>query len=420
MNVVIVGAGLVGLTSAYALHKAGVGVVVVERREGPGLETSFGNAALQHPSLVEPWNSPGVAWDLLKWLGRDDAPMLLHLAQVPKLAGWGLRFLANSRPARFEANLLKNLRLALLSRREMTALREDTRVAYSCRKTGTLALARSAEALAAAEAHAAFIAPHGVQYRKLSRDETVAIEPALAPIAAAITGAVYYPEDERGDPHAFSTELTNWLTARGVTFLFETEVTAFKTDAKRVRAVDTAAGPIEADAFVLAAGSLSPALAAPLKLKLPVKPAKGYSATITAKGNPHLPKTPVSDAGMHVAVVPIGDDRLRVAGTAEFAGFDATVRQARVDNLLKLLGKVYPKFAESVAAKDFTAWAGFRPMSADGVPTISATKLENLFLNTGHGHIGWTTCAGSARLLTDVMLGRAPSVKAGDYSISRF
>jgi D-amino-acid dehydrogenase len=420
MNVVIVGAGLVGLTSAYALHKAGAQVIVVERREGPGLETSYGNAALQHPSLVDPWNSPGVAWDLLKWIGRDDAPMLLHLAQIPKLSWWGLSFLRNSNPKRFQANTLKNLRLALLARREMAAIREDTRVSYACRKTGTLAVARTADALRAAQAHAAFIAPHGIQFRNLSRDETVAMEPALAPIAAAIQGAVFYPEDERGDPHAFSTSLTEWLTARGVTFLFETEVTALRADAKRVRAIDTPAGEVEADAFVLAAASLSPALAAPLKVHIPVKPAKGYSATIAAKGNVHMPKVPVSDSGLHAAVVPIGDDRLRVAGTAEFAGFDASVRKPRVDNLLKLLKRIYPKFVESVDAASFEAWSGFRPLSPDGVPIIGGTRIGNLFLNTGHGHIGWTTAAGSARVLADVMMERAGVLAAKEYALARF
>lgn len=420
MNVVIVGAGLVGVTSAYALHKAGVQVVVVERRAGPGLETSYGNAALQHPSLVDPWNSPGVTWDLLRWIGRDDAPMLLHLAQIPKLATWGLKFLANSAPARFHANTLKNLRLALLARREMAAIREDTRISYACRKTGTLAVARSDADFKAAQAHAAFIAPHGIMSRNLSAAQTIAIEPALGPIASNIKGAVFYPEDERGDPHAFSVELANWLASRGVTFLYETEVTRFRADKSGVRAIDTPAGEVEADAFVLAAASLSPALAAPLKVRIPVKPVKGYSATIEAKGNPHLPKVPVSDSGLHAAVVPIGDDRLRVAGTAEFAGFDDAIRKPRVDNLLKLLKRIYPQFVASVDAADFEPWVGFRPVSPDGVPIVGATRVKNLYVNTGHGHIGWTTAAGSARLLADLMMARAPALQAGDYALARF
>jgi D-amino-acid dehydrogenase len=316
--------------------------------------------------------------------------------------------------------MLKNVRLALLSRREIAAIREDTRISYFSRKSGTLAVARAAAALAASQKNAAFLEPHGITYRSLSRDETVALEPALAPVASAIAGSVYFPEDERADPYQYCVEMTKWLQSRGVTFLFETNVTGFKADRKRLRAIDTEAGEVEADAFVLAAGSLSPLLSAPLGIKLPIKPAKGYSITLKCKGNPHAPTTPVSDSGLHAAVVPVGDDRLRVAGTAEFAGFDASVRQPRVDNLMRLLRKIYPKLAETVPAADITPWAGFRPMSADGVPTISATKFANLFLNTGHGHIGWTTCAGSARLLADLMLGRTPALKAGDYSLGRF
>jgi D-amino-acid dehydrogenase len=420
MNVVIIGAGVVGLASAYALHKAGAGVVVVERREGPALETSFGNGALQHPGLVEPWNSPGVGWDLLRWIGRDDAPILLHLGQVPALAFWGLKFLANSAPKRFETNALKNLRLALLSRREMTAMREDTRVSDHCRKTGTLVMARAPTALEAAKRHAELFAPHGITFRALNREEVVGAEPALAPIASAIAGGVFYPEDERGDSHVFCNEMTKYLQGRGVTFLFETDVTGFKADKKRLRAVDTAAGDIEADAFVMAAGSFSPGLLSPLKINLPVRPAKGYSATLLAKGNPHAPKMPVSDSALHAAVVPIGDDRVRVAGTAEFAGFDTEVRAARVNNLRSLMSKIYPKLSESVRAEDYSSWAGFRPLSCDGVPTISRTKIENLYLNTGHGHIGWTTAAGSARLLADLVFERTPALAAGDYSIGRF
>ena len=420
MNIIVIGAGLVGITSAYALHKAGVGVVVVERREGPGLETSFGNAALQHPSLVDPWNSPGVGWDLLRWIGRDDAPMLLHLNQLPSLTGWGLKFLANSRPKRFQANTLKNLRLALLSRREILALREDTRVSYFARKSGTLALARAAAAFEAAKRNAAFIAPHGITSRTLSRDEAVALEPALEPVANAIAGGVYFPDDERGDPHQFCVEMTKYLQSRGVTFLFETNVTGLRAESKRIKAIDTEAGDVEADAFVLAAGSFSPVLTAPLRINLPVKPAKGYSATLMCKGNPHAPKTPVSDSGLHAAVVPIGDDRVRVAGTAEFAGFDASVRKPRVDNLMGLMRKIYPKLVESVPPEAITTWAGFRPLSIDGVPTISRTKFPNLFLNTGHGHIGWTTAAGSARMLADLVMERAPALAEGDYSIKRF
>jgi D-amino-acid dehydrogenase len=420
MHVVIIGAGLVGICSAYALQKLGAKVTVIERREAAGLETSFANGALQHPSMVEPWNTPGVGWDLLRWLGRDDAPMLLHLSQMPSLSFWGLRFLAQSSPTRHRVNNLKNLRLALLSRREMNALRADTSVAYHWKKTGIIAVAREEAALTASRANAEFLAPHGINFRNLSRDETISLEPALAPIANVIAGSVYFTDEERADPFAFSTGLTEVLQSRGVAFNFNTTVNSIHTDGSRIAAVQTSAGDITGDAFVLAAGSFSPLIVRSLGIRIPVQPAKGYSATIRCKGNIHAPKLPVGDSWVHAAVTPVDDERIRVAGTAEFAGYDITVRQPRIDNLISLLGKIYPKLADSLKREDFLPWAGLRPMSCDGVPIVSPTRIANLFLNTGHGHIGWTTAAGSARLIADMIFERKPELCMADYSIDRF
>lgn len=420
MHVVIIGAGIVGICSAYALQTLGAKVTLIERREAAGLETSFANGSLQHPSMVEPWNTPGVGWDLLRWLGRDDAPMLLNLSQLPSLSFWGLRFLAQSSPKRHRANNMKNLRLALLNRREMNALRADTNIEFHWKKTGIIAVAREERALRASRENAAFLAPHGVNSQNLSRDETIALEPALAPIANVIAGSVYFTDEERCDPFLFCTAMAKVLQSRGATFKFNTTVNAMRTDGGRMAAVQTSAGDIEGDAFVLAAGSFSPLIAKPLGIHIPVRPAKGYSATIRCKGNPHAPKLPVGDSGVHAAVTPMDDERVRVAGTAEFAGYDMTVRQPRVDNLISLLGKIYPKLAESVRREDFVPWAGLRPMSSDGVPTVSRTRYGNLFLNTGHGHVGWTTGAGSGRLVADMIFERKPVLELSDYSIDRF
>ncbi|MEQ1754329.1 MAG: D-amino acid dehydrogenase [Micropepsaceae bacterium] len=420
MHVVIIGAGLVGITSAYALNKLGAKVTVIDRREGAGLETSFANAALMHPSLVDPWNSPGVGWDMLRWLGREDAPMLMHLAQLPSLSLWGLRFLAESRPARHQANTLKNLHLALLSRREMTALRGDTGISFHWKKTGVLSISRSAQAFAASQTAAGRLAPFGVNFQTLDRDETVAAEPALKPIAGVIAGSVHFVDDERGDPFLFAQGMTEVLSKHGVEFRFNTPVIEVVQESGSIRAVRTAGGDISGDAYVLAAGSFSVPLARPLGINVPVRPAKGYSATITCKGNPDAPKNPVSDNGVHAAVTPVDDERVRIAGTAEFAGYDATIRQPRIDYLMSVLGKIYPRLAANVHPDDCTFWAGLRPMSFDGVPTISRTKLSNLFLNTGHGHIGWTTAAGSARLVADMILDRKAELDLSNYSIDRF
>lgn len=420
MHVIIIGAGLVGLTSAWTLQKAGARVTVIDRREGPGLETSFANAALMHPSLVDPWNSPGVGWDLLRWLGREDAPMLLHLAQIPALSVWGLKFLANSMPARHQANTLRNLRLALLARREMAAIRDDVPVSFCWQKTGVLSISRSAQSFASAQTAARHLAPLGVNFRTLDREQTIAMEPALAAVAKEITGSIHFTDDERGDPFMFSTGLAAELARRGVTFLFNTDVRGLARTGQTVSAVQTATGDLEADAVILAAGSFSTLIARPLGIEIPVRPAKGYSATLACAGNPDAPTVPISDNGVHAAVTPMGDGRVRIAGTAEFAGYDTSIRQPRIDYLKKLLGLIYPGLAANAREQDFTYWAGLRPMSCDGVPTASRTRYTNLFLNTGHGHIGWTTAAGSARLVCDLVMERTPELNAADYSIDRF
>jgi D-amino-acid dehydrogenase len=420
MHVAIIGAGLAGLTTAYALERQGVKVTVIDRRQGPGLETSFGNAALMHPSLVGPWNEPGVALDLLRWLGRDDAPMLLHLRQVPALAFWGLRFLAESSPTRHRVNTLKNLRLALLARSEMDALRADLDIAFCWKKTGVLSVSRSPGAFALSQSAARHVEPFGISLQVLDRDETLAREPALKPVASAIVGSVHFTDDERGDAHQFCAALTERLTARGVNFVFDTPVTGLTAEAGRIAAIETGHGSLSADAYVLAAGSISTPLADALGLRLPVRPAKGYSLTLRCPGNPHAPTMPVSDNSVHAAVTPIDAARVRIAGTAEFAGLDTTLRQPRIDYLMSLLRQIYPRLAETVSPENITPWTGLRPMSADGVPTASRTMYGNLVLNTGHGHIGWTTCMGTARLVADMLTGGEPALPLADYSLDRF
>ena len=420
MHVIIVGAGLIGLTTAYALQKRGAKVTVIDRCETSGRETSFANAALMHPSLVEPWNAPGVGWDLLRWLGRDNAPMLLHVSEIPGLAFWGTRFLAHSRRQQHHANTLKNLRLALLARTELAAIRSELSADFCWKKTGVLSVSRSEASLAAAHADAARIAPLGINFRRLSRDETIAAEPALAPVAHEITGSLFFNDDERGDAFLFCQALTDELKSRGVDFHFNTAISTIEHHGTQIMSVKSNRQHFHADAYVLAAGSFSTPLAKSIGINLPVKPAKGYSVTLRCKENPHAPKMPISDNGVHAAVTPIDGERVRIAGTAEFAGYDTTIRQPRIDYLMTLLRQIYPKLAETIRAEDITPWAGLRPMSCDGVPTISRTKFKNLIINSGHGHIGWTTAAGSARLAADILYDRPPALELSDYSLDRF
>lgn len=427
MKVTVVGAGLAGLCVAHYLQEAGVAVTVIERAPGPGLETSFANGALLHPSLADPWNAPGVLGFVLRNLGREDSPMLLRPSALPSMLGWGLEFVRQSRPHRFERNAISNLLLARYSLDRMHELRESLRLEYGAYHRGALALFREQAAYRSALRWATKMHAHGLEHVPLDPAATIEREPALAPIATQLCGAIYYARDEGGDAHRFCRALAGSLAQRGVEFRYGVAVRGFASAGGRVTAVqcaavapDAAGADVPCDAVVLAAGSHSRELARPLGLSLPVRPVKGYSITVTPPPGARVPLTPLTDADLHLAVVPLADGRLRVAGTAEFAGYDTTLQPARVANLVRLLRRLYPALMQDVSDADVVAWAGLRPMCPDGVPLIGATRAPNVFLNTGHGHLGWTLAAGSGRLAADAVLARTPEIDAARYSLARF
>lgn len=421
MATIIIGAGVIGVATAYALHRAGEEeVVVLDRQPGPGQETSRANASLLHPSLVEPWNSPGIPRVLLRSLGREEAAVLVRLHALPSLLGWGLRFLRESAPRRYLHNTLRNLRLARCSVEAMQALREDTGIRFHHYRRGSLTLYRDAASFAGAQRWYAGLAPHGLETRVLDPASLADLDPALAPVAHRLSGGIHAPIDEGGDPFAFCAALHAWLAQHGVRFRFETPVMRIVAGRERVLGVDLAGGEhLAADRVVLACASDSPLLARGVGVRLPVRPVKGYSMTLP-RNTSAAPRMPVTDAFLHLAVVPVGEDRVRVAGTAEFAGYDRRVTPARVRNLWRLLGQLYPAYVQALGDVERNAWAGLRPMCPDGVPLIGPTRLPGLLVNTGHGHVGWTLAAGSARLLADLALGRPPPLAAADYAPGRF
>lgn len=420
MRIAIIGAGLAGLSAAYALQRGGAGsITVVERRDGPGLETSFANGAMLHPSTVEPWNAPGVLWDLLRDLGNEDATALLRLRALPSLigwdGGWGLRFLRQSAPRHHLENTRDNLRLACYSVSLMAGLRadglDDDGVA-----NGSLMVFRDRTALDAAQAWAECLAPEGRRHDRITTDEVIAREPTLAPIAADLAGALFNPDDQRADAHRHCRSLAEWLQRRGVEIRYGTATTQLlRREGRVVGVIDGQGRVVDADAVVLAAASHSPDLARSCGLDIPIRPAKGYSLTLKPPPGTVLPQVGVMDALLHVAVVPVGKDRLRIAGTAEFTGHDLRLNPHRIDNLRRLLGRVYPQVLAATPEASQTPWTGLRPMVHDGLPLIGPTRVPGLFLNTGHGHLGWTQAAGSGQLLADLMKGAKPAIDPRRY-----
>jgi D-amino-acid dehydrogenase len=418
MHVGIVGAGLAGLTAAHWLREGGAEVSVFERRDGPGQETSARNGSLQHPSHAEPWNSPGVLGEIWRNLGNEESAMLLRLKALPGLIGWGIRFLRESSPERFRANAFANLGLARYSLAQMAHFRA-LGLDYDHAIAGTLVVFREREAMARLRVWAETLARQGLAFEPLDVAAALAHEPALAAVAPQLVGAIRYPGDERGDPRKFCEALARHLAGRGVRQHYGFEVERIERAGGRVRALVGKTGERHAfDAVILCAASYSTALARPLGLALPVRPVKGYSITLPRAAG--APRVAVIDPVLHMAAVPVGDDRVRVAGTAEFTGFDLAITPKRIANLERLLARLFPHYARALAPGAAEPWVGLRPMCADGVSLVGATRVDGLWLHTGHGQLGWTVCAGSGRVLADLMLGRTPGIDPAPYAPARF
>jgi len=418
MRVLVIGSGLLGVSSAWFLAREGCEVTVLDRLGGAAQGTSFANAGMLTPSMADPWNSPGIFWHLLRWLGREDAPFLVRPRALPAMLGWGLAFVASSTAARQRASMDANLRLASYSLEMLRELRGSLKLAYDGLSHGTLKVFRDRRAFDAAAARNATLRGLGLELRTVTPAEAVALEPALAPVRDALAGAVYCPGDESGDARAFTLALADHARAQGVRFQFDREVTGFEQAGGSITAALAGGSRYEAEQFVVAAGSWSAPLLERLGVALPVRPVKGYSITLPTAHWSGAPRMPVIDDALHAAATPLGA-RLRVAGTAELAGYDTELTPARIDNLFDLLLRLFPTYPQPLDRAGAQPWAGLRPMSPDGVPRIGRLACDNLFVNTGHGHLGWTLATGSGALLSDLILGKAPQLSPAPYRPDR-
>ena len=413
---VVLGAGVVGVACAYYLARAGREVLVLERQPQAGLETSFANAGLLTPGHAVPWAGPDVPLKMLKWLGREDAPLRLRLFADPAQWRWLLRFLGNCTRARFEAHAALLIELALYNQSLLDTLRAAVALDDDVHVPGLLHIFADARGFAAAQSHAAFMARHGVAQHALDAAACLRIEPALARCAYPIAGGIHTPDDACGDALKFSQGLARHAAELGVAFRYGCTVQGLTLEHGALRGVRTDTGEVPAEAAVLSLGSYSPALARQVGLRLPVHPLKGYSVTVPVADPALVPTVSLYEERHKIGVSRLGQ-RLRAGGTAEVARFDTAINPVRGRALLTALQALVPK---GLALGEAEHWAGLRPMSPDGMPILGHSGVAGLYLATGHGTLGWTLACASGKVLADLMCGRAPEVEAGAFGLQRF
>ncbi|MEM9208044.1 MAG: FAD-dependent oxidoreductase [Pseudomonadota bacterium] len=418
MGTLVIGGGLIGLSTAYALQTRGESVTLIDARDAVAQETSFANGGLLTPSMPEPWNGPGVYRHLAASVFNPRASMRLRLHAIPSLIGWGLRFLKHSAPRHFFAACTDNYHLARYSLEQTATLTGTLGLEYDRGTDGTLSVFRAREDYATKRAICEHVRDLGMQYRVLTPGEIVELVPALASVQRQLYKGIHYPEDDFGDARRFCEALLPHFQAAGGQAEFGVRVHRLRRDGRRIAGVETSAGERIADKVVIAAGVQSPRLAADAGVDLPVKPAKGYSVTVEIPPSETLPALPVIDDSMHACLTPLGR-RLRMVGTVEFTGFDTRIDRARTENLYRLFETLLPDIAARTDRATASPWAGLRPMSYDDRPFIGGTGVEGLYVNCGHGPLGWTMAAGSGQLLADQMIGQQCAIDATPFSLAR-
>ena len=417
-EVLVIGAGVIGLCTAHYLNQAGYPVRVLERRAEAGLETSFANAGMATPSMSDPWNAPGVHWTLLKYLGQKDAPMLLRPTAMWQYLIWGLRFLKFSSPQRFDQAMRANFALSAYSLQRLAEMRQALGLSYEHRSAGTIKVFRSQAGFDSAATDSEKLGDFGLSYDLLDQQQALAMEPILQGNPSSIVGAIAFPNDETGDAHLFCRELHKSLLARGVKFNFGCEVKELHLNGAHIRGASCNLGFVPTTSVVVAAAAWSPKLLKNTKVRVSIKPVKGYSITAELTDPSLMPSRAIIDNELHAAVTPFAT-RIRMAGTAEFAGWNDNMDQARLNNLWAMLNTINPALTVATDKKTASNWCGFRPMSADGNPYIGATTINGLYVNTGHGYLGWTQAAGSGALLTEIINKQATSIDTSPYRINR-
>lgn len=415
MRVIVLGSGVIGVASAYYLAQQGAEVTVLDRQSGPAEETSFGNAGQISPGYSTPWAAPGIPFKAVKWMFQHHAPLAINLDGSMWQLQWMAQMLKNCNPQSYAVNKERMMRVAEYSRDCLRELRKDTGINYENRAKGTLQLFRKEAQMEAVQRDISVLQECGVSYELLNGNELGRVEPALANTQDKLVGGLHLPNDETGDCYLFTNALAQIAKELGVNFQFNQNVEKLIVEGDEIKGVQVNGKVLTADRYVLAFGSYSRDFLKPLDLQLPVYPVKGYSLTIPIIDPAFAPQSTVLDETYKIAITRF-DQRIRVGGMAELSGFNLGLNEDRRATLQMVTQDLFP--GGDMAQASF--WTGLRPMTPDSTPIIGATRFKNLFLNTGHGTLGWTMACGSGKLISDIVLNHKTDISTDGLSIQRY
>lgn len=417
MKILVLGSGVVGVTSAYYLARQGHAVTVVDRQSSPAMETSYGNAGQISFGFSSPWAAPGIPQKAVKWMFQEHSPLKIQPRMDPTMARFMMQMFNNCTAERYAVNKERMVRVAEYSRACIDALRSDTGIRYEDRQRGLLQLFRYDSQVEAVAKDMKVLEQCGVRHRLLNAEDIKQVEPALARVPGKFVGGLHLPDDQTGDCHLFTNRLADFCRDHlGVEFRFNTPIERIRRRSGRIEGIVTSAGEMVADAYVVCLGSYSPFLVNDLDIRLPIYPVKGYSLTVPVTDDDGAPQSTVMDETFKVAISRF-DDRIRVGGTAELASYDLSLLEKRRATISMVVRDVFPEGGDVLRAE---FWTGLRPMTPDSTPIIGATRYDNLWLNTGHGTLGWTMSCGSAHLLADLIAGRQPAIDPNGLDIGRY
>ncbi|MDC0609162.1 D-amino acid dehydrogenase [Vibrio sp.] len=416
MEVIVLGSGVVGLTSAWYLSQSGHKVTVVDRQPRAAEETSFANAGQISYGYSSPWAAPGIPSKAVKWLFEKHAPLKVQPSMDPEMIGWMLKMLNNCQLDRYQVNKARMLAIANHSRQCLIDLRQHHNINYEGRQKGTLQVFRDPKQLVAIEKDMKLLEQAGTRFELMDVESCIKQEPGLAPVKDKLVGGLYLPDDETGDCYLFCQQLTELAKEAGVNFMFDTQIKDIIKEGNVISGIQTDKGLIKGDSYVVALGSYSRQMLKPLGIDVPVYPVKGYSLTVPIIDEAFAPQSTVMDETYKVALTRF-DNRIRVAGTAELAGFNPAIPQARRDTIRMVVTDLFGQGGDIAQAE---YWTGFRPMTPDGTPIIGKTKYSNLYTNTGHGTLGWTMACGSAQILSEIVTAGHGPFDNQHFDVSRY